>query len=307
MVKISLFHAKGLIFFLIDNSGCFFVVYSGTKYLCGHNDIIAGFLVVSEADSEYARKLELCIKSEGPNLSPMDSWLMLRSIKTLGLRVECQAARALEIARWLQAQQAVEEVYYVGLSEHPGYALHQSQASGSGSGIAVSANCRAYDYLYVSQQNVQSGRAAGFQYFYPKQQPAPPVLSERSASGYSQPNTLGLFATEAAYKDGAGWLSALLGYLEENIRRTREFLERELPEIRLIEPEGTYLLWLDCSAAGLTAEQLDRAIVEKGNLWLDSGRIFGHAGEGFQRINMACPWSVLENGLEHLKLALRAR
>ena len=53
--------------------------------------------------SEYARKLELCIKSEGPNLSPMDSWLMLRSIKTLGLRVECQAARALEIARWLQA------------------------------------------------------------------------------------------------------------------------------------------------------------------------------------------------------------
>ena len=118
---------------------------------------------------------------------------------------------------------------------------------------------------------------------------------------------MGLFATEAAYKDGAGWLSALLGYLEENIRRAREFLERELPEIRLIEPEGTYLLWLDCSAAGLTAEQLDRAIVEKGNLWLDSGRIFGHAGEEFQRINIACPWSVLENGLEHLKLALRAR
>ena len=131
--------------------------------------------------------------------------------------------------------------------------------------------------------------------------------AERSASGYSQPNTLGLLATEAAYKEGAGWLSALLGYLEKNIRRTREFLERELPEVRLIEPEGTYLLWLDCSAAGLTAEQLDRAIVKKGNLWLDSGRIFGHAGERFQRINIACPWSVLENGLEHLKLALRAR
>lgn len=116
--------------------GADIVVHSGTKYLCGHNDIIAGFLVVREADSEYARKLELCIKSEGPNLSPMDSWLMLRSIKTLGLRVECQAARALEIARWLQAQQAVEKVYYVGLPEHPGYALHQSQASGCGSMIS---------------------------------------------------------------------------------------------------------------------------------------------------------------------------
>lgn len=66
-------------------------------------------------------------------------------------------------------------------------------------------------------------------------------------------------------------------------------------------------LWLDCSDVGLTAEQLDRVIVERGNLWLDSGRIFGHAGEGFQRINMACPWSVLKNGLEHLKLALRDR
>ena len=131
--------------------------------------------------------------------------------------------------------------------------------------------------------------------------------AELSASGYSQPNALGLFATEAAYKGGSAWLSALLGYLEENIRRTREFLTRELPEVRLIEPEGTYLLWLDCSAVGLTAEQLDRVIVERGNLWLDSGRIFGHAGEGFQRINMACPWSVLKNGLEHLKLALRDR
>lgn len=116
--------------------GADIVVHSGTKYLCGHNDIIAGFLVVREADSEYARKLELCIKSEGPNLSPMDSWLMLRSIKTLGLRVECQAERALSIARWLQAQEAVEEVYYVGLPEHPGYALHRSQASGCGSMIS---------------------------------------------------------------------------------------------------------------------------------------------------------------------------
>ena len=137
--------------------------------------------------------------------------------------------------------------------------------------------------------------------------PIAPTHAELSASGYSQPNALGLFATEAAYKGGSAWLSALLGYLEENIRRTREFLTRELPEVRLIEPEGTYLLWLDCSGVGLTAEQLDRVIVERGNLWLDSGRIFGHAGEGFQRINMACPWSVLKNGLEHLKLALRDR
>lgn len=116
--------------------GADIVVHSATKYLCGHNDIIAGIIVVREAESWYAKKLELFIKSEGPNLSPMDSWLLLRSIKTLGLRTERQSANALRLAQWLQAQENVTDVYYVGLPDHPGYALQQEQASGNGSMIS---------------------------------------------------------------------------------------------------------------------------------------------------------------------------
>lgn len=116
--------------------GADIVVHSGTKYLCGHNDVIAGFLILKDTDSNYGRRLELLVKSEGPNLSPMDSWLMLRSIKTLGLRVERQAANALIIANWLKGQPAVTDVFFVGLPEHPGYALQQQQATGNGSMIS---------------------------------------------------------------------------------------------------------------------------------------------------------------------------
>ena len=116
--------------------GADIVVHSGTKYLCGHNDVIAGFLILKDTDSNYGRRLELLVKSEGPNLSPMDSWLMLRSIKTLGLRVERQAANALIIANWLKGQPAVTDVFFVGLPEHPGYALQQQQATGMGSMIS---------------------------------------------------------------------------------------------------------------------------------------------------------------------------
>lgn len=116
--------------------GADIVLHSATKYLCGHNDIIAGILTVRDKDADYTKKLELLIKSEGPNLSPMDSWLLLRSIKTLGVRVERQAENALKIAKWLQAQPAVTDVYYVGLPDHPGYALQQKQATGNGSMIS---------------------------------------------------------------------------------------------------------------------------------------------------------------------------
>lgn len=116
--------------------GADIVVHSGTKYLCGHNDCIAGFLVVRDANSAAAKDFELLIKSEGPNLGPIDSWLMLRSIKTLGVRVERQAETSLQIAEWLRKQDAVTDVYYVGLPDHPGYALQQKQASGNGSMIS---------------------------------------------------------------------------------------------------------------------------------------------------------------------------
>ncbi|MFV0637218.1 MalY/PatB family protein [Mitsuokella sp.] len=127
--------------------------------------------------------------------------------------------------------------------------------------------------------------------------------AEISAAGYSQPNALGLFAAQAAYEHGAEWLKELLAYIEGNYQKTKAFLAEKMPKVKLIEPEGTYLLWLDFSAYGLTDEELDDVIVNDANLRLDSGHIFGKAGRGFQRLNIACPWSTLENGLQHLAKA----
>lgn len=112
--------------------GADMVVHSGTKYLCGHNDVIAGFLITAKGREKLAEQVELLVKSEGPNLSPMDAWLMLRSLKTLGLRVEKQGENALALALWLQQQPQVTEVFYPGLPEHPGHELHKSQAAGFG-------------------------------------------------------------------------------------------------------------------------------------------------------------------------------
>ena len=128
---------------------------------------------------------------------------------------------------------------------------------------------------------------------------------ELEAVGYGEPNAMAEVAAKAAYGQGEPWLTELLSYLEENLRRTRAFLAEHLPQVKLIEPEGTYLLWLDCRGTGLSPEEQDEAIVQRGRIWLDEGRIFGKGGEGFQRINMACPWSILEEGLKRLAFALK--
>ncbi|MCC8182197.1 MAG: pyridoxal phosphate-dependent aminotransferase [Clostridiales bacterium] len=137
-----------------------------------------------------------------------------------------------------------------------------------------------------------------------------PALRKRfrrqiAASGYSQLNVMGLTAGEAAYLYGETWYNGVLAYLEQNIAWLKAYLSRELPEIRMIEPEGTYLVWLDFRELGLTGPELERLIVHKAKLWLDSGAIFGPAGEGFQRINVACPRATLEQALERLKQAVR--
>lgn len=131
--------------------------------------------------------------------------------------------------------------------------------------------------------------------------------AEISAAGYSQPNALGLFAAQAAYAKGTDWLKELLAYIEGNYQKTKAFLAEKMPKVTLIEPEGTYLLWLDFSAYDLSDEELDDIIINDANLWLDSGHIFGKAGRGFQRLNITCPWSTLEDGLEHLAKAFENR
>ena len=123
---------------------------------------------------------------------------------------------------------------------------------------------------------------------------------ELSRTGYDEPNTLGLTGAKAAYEHGAEWLTQLLAYIEENYARTKRFLAAHLPKVKIIEPEGTYLLWLDFSAYGLTDEALNEKIIRDAHLWLDDGPIFGAGGSGFQRINIACPWATLETGLQNL-------
>ena len=126
---------------------------------------------------------------------------------------------------------------------------------------------------------------------------------ELGRTGYDEPNTLGLTGAKAAYEHGAEWLTQLLAYIEENHARTKSFLAAHLPKVQIIEPEGTYLLWLDFSAYGLTDEALNEKIIRDAHLWLDDGPIFGAGGSGFQRINIACPWATLEQGLKNLAKA----
>jgi cystathionine beta-lyase len=126
---------------------------------------------------------------------------------------------------------------------------------------------------------------------------------ELERTGYSQPNVMGLVACRAAYKHGAQWLDDLIGYLVSNLNLMRDYLREELPFIRLVEPEGTYLVWLDFRALGLPDKVLNELIVHKAGLWLNSGPLFGAGGEGFQRINIGCPASILQKALERLKKA----
>lgn len=127
---------------------------------------------------------------------------------------------------------------------------------------------------------------------------------ERNKTGYDEPSLMGLIATQAAYEHGKEWLSALKQHLGANREFVRSFLKNNLPKVRLIEPEGTYLLWLDFSAYGYTDSELDDIIVNKAKLWLDRGTMFGKEGEFYQRINIATPQPLLKEALERLQRVL---
>lgn len=121
---------------------------------------------------------------------------------------------------------------------------------------------------------------------------------------YHGVNRLGAIAATAAYEGGGQWLDDCVAYLRENLSYVRNFLATRIPQIKLVEPEGTYLAWLDCSGLGLTGEQLDDLIIQKANLWLDTGSIFGECAQQFQRIVLACPRATLEKAMEQLANAV---
>jgi len=114
--------------------GADIVIHSATKFLCGHSDVMAG-AVITNSD-ELHKQIAFLQNAEGSALGPFDSWLLLRGIKTLSLRVERQTENALKIAHFLAARSKIKEVHYPGLKDHPGYELHTIQASGGGSVIS---------------------------------------------------------------------------------------------------------------------------------------------------------------------------
>lgn len=111
-------------------------------------------------------------------------------------------------------------------------------------------------------------------------------------------------ATEAAYKQGGEWLDQLLAYVQKNIDFVDDFLKKNIPQIKVIQPEASFLIWLDCRELGLSQHELVNLFVNKAKLALNDGSIFGKEGEGFMRLNVGTPRSNIEKALENLKKAI---
>lgn len=141
--------------------------------------------------------------------------------------------------------------------------------------------------------------------FIPNPQLRAAFKREVAAAGYSQANTLGLTACQAAYEHGAPWLAALKDYLEGNWALLKEHLAAHAPQLRLVESQSTYLAWIDCRALGLYGRELRRFVEDCAGLWLDTGDMFGPDGDGFIRINLATQRSYLLQALTQLSDAVR--
>lgn len=516
------------------------VVHSGTKYLGGHNDTLAGFVV--SGSKEIAEKIRFIIKTTGAGLAPFDSWLILRGIKTLAIRMEKAQENAIRLAEWLIERPEVVKVIYPGLTNHPGHQIIKKQARGFGAmltfevaskelveqilkkinliqfaeslggvetlitypitqthadvppeslakngitdrilrlsvgieniealteisthgifgyseateeyivalknwmirrhdwavsekwlvqtpgivfalAMAVKAYTKENEAVLIQQpvyypfsevikdnnrklviSELQQGadgkyymdyedfenkivtedvklfflcnphnpvgrvwtkeellkigdiclkhnvlvvsdeihadfafkhahtvftkareeyenisivctspsktfNIAGLQVsniFIANQELRRKFCKQINASGYSQLNLAGLVACEVAYQHGDTWLDAVLQYIKKSADYVEKFLNERLPRVKMTELEGTYLVWLDFRAYGLSDSELNQRIIHDAGLWLDRGSMFGKAGEGFQRINIACARSVLKKALEQLASA----
>lgn len=124
------------------------------------------------------------------------------------------------------------------------------------------------------------------------------------ASAYSNGALMGQVAVKACYTKGAQWVDELLVYLQGNMEYVRDFVKENFPKATFVEPEGTYLIWIDFSGYGFTDEELEHIMVEEAKLWLDSGKIFGPETAQFERFNIACPRSTVVRAMEQLKTAI---
>lgn len=125
-------------------------------------------------------------------------------------------------------------------------------------------------------------------------------LRELDRTGYDEPSLMGIVAATAAYSEGAEWFDEAKSYIWKNIQFAKSYIEENCPKIKVIVPEGTYLLWLDFSGLGLTDKEINGRILNNAKVWLDSGSMFGSEGEKFQRINCATPRAILKKALERI-------
>ena len=120
------------------------------------------------------------------------------------------------------------------------------------------------------------------------------------------PNVFGLIAMEAAYRYGDEWLAQLLDYLDGNLKITMEYFSKRIPKIKVIKPQGTYLVWLDCRKLGMDNQTVKSFMSDKARVGFDDGFLFGAAGSGFERMNIACPRSILKEALTRIEEAVNS-
>lgn len=123
---------------------------------------------------------------------------------------------------------------------------------------------------------------------------------ELDKTGYDEPSVFGIVAATAAYSEGADWFDSVKSYIWENILFAKKYIEENASQIKVLVPEGTYLLWLDFSETGLSDSEINDRILNKAKVWLDRGSMFGKEGEKFQRINCATPRIILEDALKRI-------
>ena len=116
----------------------------------------------------------------------------------------------------------------------------------------------------------------------------------------SEPNIFAPIATIAAYRKGEAWRQQLIQYIEQNILFAEQYVAQHLPQVKVVRPEASFLVWLDCRALGLSHEALIDLFVNRARLALNDGEMFGRGGEGFMRMNVGCPRTVLQQALERL-------
>ena len=119
-------------------------------------------------------------------------------------------------------------------------------------------------------------------------------------------NLFGIEALMAAYNYGEGWLNELIPYLKGNIDFVDAYLKQHLPKMKVIMPESTFLIWIDCRKLGMTGKEISEFFLKKAKVVINEGSIFGIGGEGFVRMNIGCPRSVVEKALKQIKIAFDA-